>query len=131
MKRVSRRELAKTVTRRLSEGMDPSRAAKELAAYLIEQKMLNQAHLVVADIAAALMEETGHVSSEVVSAFAIDAASRQKLETFVAQATGAKTVEVTVTEDKSLIGGVIIKIPGHEYDASVRRKLNLFAQGEA
>lgn len=130
MKKVSRREIAKTVTKQLIEGKDPKRVALEVAAYLVEHKAVNQLHMVVGDIAAELMRQTGHVPAEVVSAFSLDAEGRTKLESFIMQATNATSVELTITEDKSLLGGVVIKTPGHEYDASVRRKLNQFARGE-
>lgn len=118
------------MTQQLIDGKDPKRVALEVAAYLVEHKIVNQLHMVVGDIAAELMRRTGHVPAEVVSAFALDEESRAKLESFIVQATNAKSVELTITEDKTLLGGVVIKTPGHEYDASVRRKLNQFARGE-
>lgn len=131
MKKVSRRELARTATRQLLEGKDPKQVMLELAAYLIDHKATNQADMVLSDIAIALQEETGHVSAEVQAAFALGSESRQKVEEYIKAATNAKSVEMTVVEDKALMGGVVLKTPGHEYDASVRRKLNLLARGEA
>jgi F0F1-type ATP synthase delta subunit len=131
MKKVSRRELAKTATRQLLEGKDPKRVMLEMAAYLIDHKAANQADMVLSDISMALQEATGHVSAEVVSAFAIGSENRRMIEEYLKAATKATSVEMTVVEDKSLMGGVVLKTPGHEYDASVRRKLNLLARGEA
>lgn len=131
MKKVSRRELARAATRQLLDGKDPKRVMLEIAAYLIETKATHQTEMVISDIALALQEEIGYVSTEVISAFALGPESRHKLEAYVTAVTNARSVEMTVVEDKALLGGVIIKTPGHEYDASVRRKLNLLARGEA
>lgn len=131
MKKVSRRELARTATRQLLEGKDPQRVMRELAAYLIDHKMTNQAAMLIDDIALALQAETGHVTAEVVAAFAPSGDGVKRLESFVLDQTKARTVELSVTTDTSLLGGMVVKTPGHEYDASVRRKLNLLARGEA
>lgn len=131
MKKVSRRELARTVTRQLLEGKDPATVMRQLAAYLIDNKMTNQSGMLIDDIAIALQSQTGHVTAEIVAAFSPAADMKKRLESFVAQQTQAQSVELTVTTDKSLVGGMVVKTPGHEYDASVRRKLNLLARGEA
>lgn len=131
MKKVSRRELARTVTRQMLDGKDPERVMLELAAYLIDTKQISQADMLLSDISGFLRDQTGHVEAEVLTVFGLSGDSKQKLESFLQQAFDAKSVEINAVEDKSLIGGVVVKTPGYEYDASVRRKLNALSRGEA
>lgn len=131
MKKVSRRELARTVSRQLLDGADPGRTMRTLAAYIVEHKMTHQAGMVMDDIALELEAATGHSSAEVRTAFALSPDNRRKLEDYIKRVTGADSVELTFTQDKSLLGGMVIRTPRYEYDASVRHKLNQLARGEA
>ncbi|HEX8350012.1 MAG TPA: F0F1 ATP synthase subunit delta [Hymenobacter sp.] len=130
MAKLSRRDLARATTRQLVDGRPSADVMREVAAYLIDHKMVGQADMLIQDIAIALQAETGHVTAEVRSAFALTPASREAIQSFVSEATGAKSVELSVTDDSSLIGGVVIRTPQLEYDASVRRKLTQLARGE-
>jgi F0F1-type ATP synthase delta subunit len=130
MKKVSRRELASTVVRQLLDGKDQEALVKQLAAYLIEHKMTNQAGMLLDDIAIELEKVTGHTTASIRAAFPLTDESRQKLVEYVKDKTGATSVELSVLEDKSLLAGVVIRTPQHEYDASARHKLNQLARGE-
>lgn len=131
MKKVSRRELARTVSRQLLEGVDPQKLMKELAGYLIDHKMQGQAGMVLDDIALEIESKTGHTTANVRTSFALGAQNRRKLEEYVKRVTAARSIELTVTEDKSLLGGMVLRTPRYEYDASIRHKLNQLARGEA
>ncbi|MDB5186177.1 MAG: hypothetical protein JWL85_700 [Candidatus Saccharibacteria bacterium] len=131
MHKVSRRELARNVARQLVDGADQKKIMQEVAAYLIEHKMVNQSGMLLADLSIELQSLTGHTTAEVRTAFGLSDANRKHVEGYVREITGAKTVELNAVEDKSLKGGIIVKTPQYEYDASVKRKLNQLARGEA
>lgn len=130
MKKVSRRELARTVSRQLLEGADTQKLMRELAGYLVDHKMHNQAAMVLDDIAVEIESKTGHTTANVRTAFALGAGNHEKLESYVKHITNATSVELTVTKDTSLLGGMVLRTPQYEYDASVRYKLNQLARGE-
>lgn len=129
MKKLSRRELARSIARQLQEGTNSTLLMQSVAAYLIDHKMLNQTDMLVSDIADELQRTTGHVAAEVRAAFKPGAAAQADITDFIRQLTGAQSVELQIKEDPELVGGAIIRTAGHEYDASIRRKLNQLAMG--
>lgn len=129
MKKLSRRELARSIAQQLQAGADAKPLMRSVAAYLIDHKMLNQTDMLVADVADELQRTTGHVAADVRAAFMPGAQAKADISAFVQQLTNAKSVELHVTEDSSLVGGVVIRAAGREYDASVRRKLNQLMTG--
>jgi F-type H+-transporting ATPase subunit delta len=130
MANISRRRLAREVVRLLSE--QPARRAdivQQLAGYVIDQKKVNQFDLLVADIADEIYLQQGHLSAEVDHAFDLAAETRAAITNLLTKTTGARTVELQTTKEPSLLGGVIIRTPRLELDASVRRKLKAIAGG--
>lgn len=118
---ISRRQLATYVVDRLNDG-DKS-VLKELAAYIVEERMTREFDLIVSEIEAELAER-GNVVADVTSARALDETSRSELKQFIASETGAKSVEIRENIDAELIGGVVIETPGHYFDGSLASQLN-------
>lgn len=131
MKKVSRRELARSAAKQLLDGKDSQKMMEQLAAYLVEHKIAQQADMLISDIAVELQAATGQLPVTVRAPFALSADSQKRIASFLQQKTGAQSVDVTVVEDKTLLGGIVIRTPQHEYDASVRNKLNQLALGES
>ena len=129
MKKVSRRLLAQTITRQLLDGADAKKLTKQLAAYLITHRMTGQADHLIKDIAAELQQATGRATAHVVTAFEPSKHHLETLRRSLTHLTGARDVELTLAQDKSLLGGMVVTLPGRELDASVRRKLTLLARG--
>lgn len=129
MKKLSRRELARSIARQLQDGGDAKQLMQSVAAYLIDHKMLNQTDMLVSDIADELQRTTGHVAADVHAAFKPGAAAQAQISDFILQITGGRTVELQIHEDPALVGGAVIRTAGREYDASIRRKLNQLAMG--
>lgn len=127
--KVSRRELAKTVTRQLMAGQDLERLSLQVAAYLVEHKMVSQADRLIQDVSAELQAATGQATATVVTAFSPSSHNLQTLQTNLKRLLGVKEVELQLVEDKSLLGGLVVKLPGLEMDASVRQKLRVLARG--
>lgn len=119
---VSRRILARHIAQRLAAGDDRSMLLKQLAAYLVAQKQLNQLELVVADIARNLAE-LGTVRAAVTVAHPLDAALRRDVEAYIRKLEDATSVQITETVDPDLLGGIIIETPRKRFDASVSTQL--------
>lgn len=132
MKKVSRRELARTVVAQLQlPKADHKKIMTEAAAYMVENRMVAQADMLIRDIAAEMQKQTGHVFAEVTAARDLSAGSEKSIAAYLTRELQAKSVELEVVTRPSLIGGVIIKTPEFEYNASVRHKLNQLARGDA
>lgn len=124
----SRRVIARVVAGKLVA--EPSRQKhwiKTLAAYLVEQKRVHEAGLIMDDILHELFEQDGQLLAEVTSARPLDGSVRKALEELLRDQTGAKTVSLTEKTDTSLLGGLIARTSDAELDASVRTKLNRLA----
>ncbi len=127
MKKVSRRELARTVTSQLLSGADQALLVRQLAAYLVERKMTNQLDMLIEDIAQELQAQTGHVTASVTTAFEPSAETLTQIKQTLLSLTNASTAELNVSVDPHLLGGVVVALPGQELDASIRRKLTSLA----
>lgn len=123
--KTSRRTLAKVVAAKLiAEPAKSKSIMKMTAAYLIDNNMADKAHIFVNDLARELYGQTGHISAEVVTAQPATANLTKLLANSIKQLTGAKSVDLNLTEDKAIIGGFIIRTPEAALDSTVRRKLN-------
>lgn len=122
MSHVSRRQLAQAFASRLASGEDRERLFRQLAAYLIDHKQLAQVELYLSDIEAELARE-GDVIADVTTAKPLNDASRTRVKDYVQKSLGASAVTLREHVDPELIGGIIVRVPGHEFDASVTRQL--------
>lgn len=118
--RISRRVLTDHVARRLYAGDDT--VIEQLAAYLVDTRRTNELDLIVYDVETALLSK-GVVIADVISARALAAQTQQAIADYVKAAYGAKDVELRQSVDPQLIGGVRIRTPDAEHDATIRRKL--------
>ncbi|HSW66431.1 MAG TPA: F0F1 ATP synthase subunit delta [Bacillota bacterium] len=126
--KVSRRVLARTVAEKLLH--EPSRTKhwiKAAAAYLMEQRMVDDIDLFINDVAHELYEQSGHLLVDVTSARRLSDTVKSELKTTLQAATGAKRVELSEHLDPSLLGGLVAKTPDAQLDASVRTKLKQLA----
>jgi F-type H+-transporting ATPase subunit delta len=126
--KVSRRVIARTVAAKLLH--EPSRQnhwLKATAAYLMDQKMVDDLDLFINDLAHELYEQSGHLLVDVTSARKLTDTVRATLEHTLKSVTNAKRVELSEHIDPSLLGGVIARTPDAELDASVRTQLKQLA----
>lgn len=121
---LSRRRLAQFIAAQLVAGSDRAKLLQQVAAYLVVHKQVKQAELLVQDIADILSREHATVTAEVISARALSAELRAAISQFVSREHQATAVQINETIDTSIIGGVIVKTPGFEFDNSIRTKLN-------
>lgn len=67
--------------------------------------------------------EKGIIMVEVRSAAPLSETSRQQVRAMAEKGHPGKTIEISETVDKGLIGGIIIRIGDEQYDGSVARRL--------
>lgn len=130
MATLSRRRLARELVKLLVE--QPQRTSnllKMTAAYLVQTKQAHAAHLLLDDMADELLQARHHLSAEVRSAFKLNGATRDQIVTMLRQQTGAQHVELSEIVEPDLIGGVVIRTPRAQLDASVKRQLMQLAGG--
>lgn len=130
MPKLSRRRVAREIVSLLMAHPErQSDLLKQTAAYLLQHKKAHEAHLLMLDIAKELQENQGVVTAEVRSAFGLTSTSREGIADMLKKVTGAGNVELSETVEPELIGGVVIRTPEFELDASVKRQLNQLAGG--
>ena len=123
---VSRRDIVRVVTQRLiDEPQNRGQWIARLAAYIVSHNMVNQADLLINDIAHQLHQQAGLLTVEVTSARALTEEVRQSLREMLQRETGDVTKQVVLheTTDQALLGGFVARTPDAEIDASVRTKL--------
>jgi F-type H+-transporting ATPase subunit delta len=106
----------------LSSGESHAELIQQLAAYLITHKQLAQLELYVADIEAELAQN-GTVVADVTSAQPLDEAGRTRVKEYVQKHADTSAVTLREHVDADLVGGVIVRMPGHQLDASVASQL--------
>jgi F0F1-type ATP synthase delta subunit len=130
MAKIGRRRLAREVVRMLIE--QPDRRAEivqQLAAYLIENKQASQSDLLSQDISDELYVQQKHLSVQVDYVFEPSQTTKEAIMALLREATGAKSIDLYTRPNPDLLGGIVLRTPRQELDASVRRKLNSIAGG--
>ena len=77
----------------------------------------------VATLRAAIAEDKGEVTADVISAKALTKAQADKLAKTLKASVG-KDVNIKATVDESLIGGLVVKVGSKMIDTSIRSRLN-------
>lgn len=122
--KLSRRDIVRVVTARLlSEPHNQALWLQRLAAYLVQHNMVDQADLLINDIAHELHVQADILTVEVVSARELSAAVQASIRQLLQRETGAQTVVMHQTVDQALLGGFVARTADAELDASVRTKL--------
>ena len=124
MNKVSRRSLARYAADRLLAGDSASEVAKAVASVLAQDKRLNEAELLLADINFEL-ESRGKVATALVTA-ANDLGDKLRIEikSLVKKAKKVDRVILNEQIDKSVIGGLRIETARRIWDKTVARQLN-------
>jgi F0F1-type ATP synthase delta subunit len=134
MAKIGRRRLARELVRLLNEQLNeqPDRKSVLLqmtAAYLVQTKQVNQAHLLINDIAEEILSSAKHLNANAYSAFELTDGSRQQIVDLLKEATGASSVELQEQLKPELIGGVVLTTPTMQLDASVVTRIKQIAGG--
>lgn len=124
MSPISRRRVAQFVADQLAAGESVARVARVLAAWLVDSRQTRTIEMLLLDIESELLRRHGHLTADVVSARELSADTRTNLINELKKLTSAKTVEILPKTDSSLLGGMIVRTPDAEMDASLRTKLS-------
>lgn len=119
---LSRRQVARSVAARLLAGDDSAAVLRQLAAYLVVNRLQKQLAMYVGDIEYELAQ-AGTVVANVTSARTLTPDLRQRLIDYVQAETSARRVMLEESIDPAIIGGVIVRTPTLTLDASVTTKL--------
>lgn len=117
---LTRRAVARYVAEQLVSGVDVKKVITQLAAYLVVQHKTKLAERYLADIEVELAAR-GVVVADVTTARPLSEELRQSVETLIATQTGGRHVALREHVDQKIIGGMIIRSAGSEYDRSIKR----------
>ncbi|HSW81054.1 MAG TPA: F0F1 ATP synthase subunit delta [Candidatus Saccharimonas sp.] len=130
MVKISRRRIAREFVRTLREQpTHKSVLVRQLAAYLIDTKQTAQLDLLLQDVADELYVQEGRLSVDIQTATPASQVTKDAVTHLLTKTTGAKSVDVMAHTNPSLLGGIIVRTPRQQLDASVRRQLNHIAGG--
>lgn len=120
MAKLSRRKIAELWADELIKGRD---ITKQIAAYLVSERRVDEAALIVRDTESALAER-GIVVADLMSAHGLSDESRAAIQKFLTVRLGAQKVAFREQHDQSVIGGVRVDVAGQQLDATLRTRLN-------
>ena len=117
---AKRRDLLSEVARLL--GLSPAVAG--VLQMLLEKNRISYLPMVREEYAQLVDEKEGRVKGVLYTAYPLASDARARIETALSQRL-QKKVELAVTEDKELIGGVKVVVGGLRIDGTVRRQLEI------
>ena len=121
MAKISRRQLSSYVAEALVNG--DNTVIDQVAAYLVDNRRVKEADLLVRDIEKSL-ESRGTVVAHITSAHVLDESQKKEIESLLKGKYGANHVDSSLEIDADLLGGVVIRTASDELDGSLRRNIN-------
>jgi F0F1-type ATP synthase delta subunit len=116
--RLTRRKIAAYAADKIISGTSVKSVLREIAAYLVDTRRTRETDLIVREIEDTLAEK-GAVVADVTTAYPLSDSLRDEVKKLV----GGKTVYLRENIDESVLGGVLVDIPGQRFDGTIRRKL--------
>lgn len=125
--KASRLRIASVVAdKALKDGAEP--VAKQLAAYLLDTRRVNELYSVLRDIQSK-WAEAGYVEVVATSAHPLNDEIKKRIELEVRKAfPDAKRINVNEVLDESVLEGVRLNFANHQLDLSAEAKINKFRQ---
>lgn len=120
MAKLSRRKIAELWADELVAGRD---ITAKIAGYLLAERRVDEAELIVRETEAALADR-GVVVADLTSASGLSAESRVAIEKFLGVSMNAQRVAFREATDPTVIGGVRVEAAGQQLDATLRSRLN-------
>lgn len=124
--RLTRAQVARYMAAQLPEHREE--AVGLAAKWLVASGRQRQAQYLADDVAE-LMARSGYVLARLTVARPLSAAARTAVEGFLRAQTGATELELVVTIDPSILGGIRLETPTAQLDATVRSKLARLVEG--
>lgn len=124
--RLQRAELAAVIGEKTLHQTDVKRLAKAVAAYLMEQKSIDQLESLMRDVLA-YRQAHGVIEADVVSAHELSSEAVKDIKGLIKEHyPDAKKVFTHVDEDLDVVGGFKVSLAHEQLDMSVRAQLDTF-----
>jgi len=107
---------------RLNAKLGMQKELRNLIAVLIDNNRVSSVNEVAAAYRSLLQEQQGIKPAEIVTARELGKDEREALAAEVSKLAGAK-IDASFKEDKSILGGTVVRIGSTVYDGSVRGRL--------
>lgn len=126
--KTPRTRIARVVaTTSLKQGVS-KRLSREIAAYLLAERRVNELDSVLRDVQAD-WADAGHVEVAAASAHPLSPGVKTDIQKQVRRLyPSAKQIVINEVRDPAVIGGVRLNLPNQQLDLSVEAKLNKFKQ---
>jgi F-type H+-transporting ATPase subunit delta len=111
------------VIEKISEKMELDPAARNFIYFIVDHRRTELLREIQRAFAEELNTRLGIAEAEVTSARPLTGEERQQLTAVLERQTGKK-IEARFQEDKSLLGGAVVRVGSTVYDGSVREQLN-------
>ena len=111
------------VIEKISEKMELDPAARNFIYFIVDHRRTELLREIQRAFAEELNTRLGIAEAEVTSARPLTGEERQQLTAVLERRTGKK-IEARFQEDKSLLGGAVVRVGSTVYDGSVREQLN-------
>ncbi len=121
-RRLSRRLLSTYVADQLQAGVSAHDVMLQLAAYLLQNRRLNEHTLIVRDVEMELARRGQQVGS-LHSAFPLSDQTKAAITDLITRELDAKSVSLDEFIDPSLVGGYRVDLPGHQIDQTIKTQL--------
>jgi F0F1-type ATP synthase delta subunit len=121
MKRITKSELALYAVNQIEAGVNVSTLAKQLAAYLLEERRSREMSAIMRAVDEELARR-GSAQVTITSAHAVSDETKKQLATLLE----VKNPQFTEVIDLSVVGGAKARSGETEIDLTVRNKLNKF-----
>ena len=126
--KTPRTDISNTISSRTLKGEDPVKLGREVAAYLLKERRVNELDSIMRDVQAD-RAEAGIVEVIASSAHRLDQPTKDDIARQIKSIyPNAKQVIVTESHDPEVIGGVRLSLANQQLDLSVEAKLNKFKQ---
>src|SRR4051812_45582224 len=126
--RQSRTRISQVIAYKVLKNGLSEKLAREIAAYLLSERRVNQLNSVIRDVQAD-WAEAGHVEVIAASAHPLSEEVRAEIKQQVGkQYPNAEQIMIIEKFDPAVIGGVRLELPNQELDLSVEAKLSKFKQ---
>jgi len=100
---------------------------RNFLAVIVEHERLQELDEIIGEYASAADEQAGLTDAEITTALPLNDQDRTQLEAEVGKLAGGR-IRAVYSEDKALLGGVIVKLGSTVYDGSVRGQLQQMKQ---
>ena len=126
MAKISTKNIALTIHQltRNKEGKELEEILIKITAYLAQKRFLGQAPEILRQLNAIINKAKGIVEAEITYKNKLQPETEAKIIEFLKKRYQAKTIAVTASEDRKILGGLKIEAQDEVMDLTLRNKLN-------